>query len=107
METPPLTLSSTVTNWVDDNLEHRETFETPPGDILETGVPFFGITDDWVFDHVKGRQYSTESFKQQKQKAEAMYAHNGDTSGMVAIMALASASPSADNVNIFHSTTKN
>jgi hypothetical protein len=47
---------------------------------------------DWTEDDLVQHQLHIEMLHRQRTDAEAMYAHNGDTSGMVAVMASASQS---------------
>lgn len=92
VDTPPLTMATTATTWLDDGMGFSGLLSTSPADFSEVYVPpleHLGSckTEESTLDHLArvDRRLQSETFGQRKRKAQAMYAHNGDTSGMVAL----------------------
>ncbi|KAM7199463.1 hypothetical protein V8F33_004490 [Rhypophila sp. PSN 637] len=84
MEAPPLKTATTATSSYDACPEYPRILDDCPGNSSETYNLLPGL---------RGQKLPFDPFEQQKMRAEAMYAHNGDTSGLVSVMTLATAQP--------------
>lgn len=89
LNTPSLTMASTVTTWLDDGMGFPSLLSTSPAEVsvhpldrLDSCKPD-GCTLDYLGQ--VDRRLQGDAFGQQQRKAEAMYVLNGDTSGMVAL----------------------
>lgn len=107
MKTPPLTMATSETNWPDGLSETTGILNRSPENHLKVGIPKSGWPDEWTLCRAKGQQSPRAEFEQQKRRARAMHAHNGDTSGMVSLMSLATTSPFTDSSNLFYKATRN
>ncbi|KAM7224130.1 hypothetical protein V8F06_000603 [Rhypophila decipiens] len=92
MEAPPLTTATTATSSYDACPEYPRILDDFPGNFSETYNLLPGL---------RGQKIPVDPFEQQKMRAEAMYAHNGDTSGLVSVMALATAQPLSSHPESF------
>ncbi|KAK4219912.1 hypothetical protein QBC37DRAFT_73619 [Rhypophila decipiens] len=92
MEAPPLTTATTATSSYDACPEYPRILEDFSENFAETYSLLPGL---------KRQELPVDPFEQQKMRAEAMYAHNGDTSGLVSVMALATAQPLSSHPESF------
>ncbi|KAM7207518.1 hypothetical protein V8F20_002204 [Naviculisporaceae sp. PSN 640] len=89
METPPLTLATTETNSLGGISELPGILDNSYEEFLHADSSLGQGNHEWSPCHAKGRQLPREGFEQQKRKARAMHAYNGDTTGMVSLMTMA------------------
>lgn len=92
VNTPSLTRASTATTWLNDGTGSLGLLSTSPAEFSEVSAHPLERLDPrkpeaCTLGHLRqvDRRMQGEAFSQQKRKAQAMYAHNGDTSGMVAL----------------------
>lgn len=106
-------MATTATTWLDDGLRYSGLLSTSPAEFSaeysEVYVPPLQRLDsrkpgECTLDQLAlvERRLQGETFAQQKRKAEAMYAHNGDTSGMVAMAAACTGLFSGDSNSFWH-----
>ncbi|KAK3316242.1 hypothetical protein B0H66DRAFT_534502 [Apodospora peruviana] len=85
--TPTMTTATTATTWLNDASNLLGTaFSGFPETTISPSEPQNAVEiDESAMDHLVQRQIQIETFEQQKRAAEAMYAHNGDTRGLLAV----------------------